>query len=155
MPQLQYMSARRQAKNGWCLASPNAVDPHLCAGRSALDLDRRTSFSPCVDRSCGWKPVRQWSRQPCLVATDEDPCGNGSELMATTASSTAISQRGVLRRGRRRRGGRQRCGCGRERNWRRCSWVTSDTDEHLWEECLQPDGVAFRRCAEAVSTLLS
>src|SRR6266568_3333743 len=22
-----------------------------------------------------------WSRQPCLVATGEDPCGNGSELM--------------------------------------------------------------------------
>jgi hypothetical protein len=33
-------------------------------------------------------------------------------------------------------------------------WATSDTDEHLCEECPQPDGVAFQRCAQRVSTLL-
>jgi hypothetical protein len=54
-----------------------------------------------------------------------------------------------------RRGRRHRWVCGRERNGRRCSWATSDTDEHLREECPQPDDGAFRRCAESVSVLLS
>jgi hypothetical protein len=77
-----------------------------------------------------------------------------AKLIVTTPSRTAISQRGVSTRARRRRGGRHRWVCGRERNGRRCSWVTSDTDGHLREECPQPDDGAFRRCAEGVSMLL-
>jgi hypothetical protein len=76
-------------------------------------------------------------------------------LIATIPSRTAIIQRGILRRARLRRGGRQRWVCGRERNGRRWSWATSDTHEHLREECPQPDDGAFRRCAEGLSVCSS
>jgi hypothetical protein len=78
-----------------------------------------------------------------------------ARLIATTPSRMAISQRGVLGSARRRRGDRQLWAGGHERNGRRCSWPTSDTGEHLREECPQPDDGAFRRCAEGVSMRLS